>query len=65
MDKTTGESVMRDLMPAAPPVTVAGMTFIGIPLADWVLIVTLVYTGVQLVIALPKAVAVVRTWIGR
>lgn len=60
-DQTQG--VVRDLLPATPSVTVAGMTFMGVPLADWVLIATLLYTGVQIVIVIPKAIAVVRSWI--
>lgn len=65
MTEHTAPGMVRDLLPTAPPVTVAGMTFMGVPLADWVLIATLVYTGVQIVIVLPKAIAVVRTWLGK
>uniref|UniRef100_A0ABX1PQX1 Holin n=2 Tax=Aromatoleum anaerobium TaxID=182180 RepID=A0ABX1PQX1_9RHOO len=53
------------MMPAAPPVGVAGMSWMGVPLADWVLIATLIYTGVQIVIVLPRAIAVVRGWVKR
>lgn len=63
MSEHTAQSIARDLMPAAPPVGVAGMTYMGIPLSEWVLILTLVYTGVQIVIVLPKAIAVVRGWL--
>jgi len=33
---------------AAPAVAVGGLTLFGVSLADWVLISTLLYTGVQL-----------------
>lgn len=65
MTEHTAQSVARDLMPAAPPVAVGGMTWMGVPLSDWVLLVTLVYTGVQIVIVLPRAIAVVRGWLGK
>lgn len=59
-ESTTNSSAMRDLLPAAPPVGVTGMTLMGMPLSEWVLILTLVYTAVQIIIVLPKAAAVVR-----
>ncbi|MCK0507903.1 holin [Aromatoleum anaerobium] len=65
MTEHTAQSVARDMMPAAPPVGVAGMSWMGVPLADWVLIATLIYTGVQIVIVLPRAIAVVRGWVKR
>lgn len=65
MSEQASSGVVRDLLPTAPPVGVAGMTWMGVPLADWVLIATLVYTGVQIVIVLPKAIAVVRGWIAK
>lgn len=34
---------------SAPPVTVAGMTLAGYPLSDWLLILTLLYTLMQIV----------------
>lgn len=65
MSEQASHGVVRDLLPTAPPVGVAGMTWMGVPLADWVLILTLVYTCVQILIVLPKAIAVVRKWLGR
>lgn len=34
---------------AAPPVTVGGLTLVGVPLSDWLIIATLVYTVLQIV----------------
>lgn len=65
MDKQASESLARDLMPAAPPVGVAGMTLLGFPVADWVLLATLIYTIAQLVVVMPKAIDVVRKWTRR
>lgn len=62
MSEHTTSGVVRDLLPTAPPVGVAGMTYMGIPLAEWLLILTIVYTVVQIIIALPKMIAVVRSW---
>ena len=35
---------------AAPPITITGMTIVGIPIQDWVLMMTLVYTILQILI---------------
>lgn len=34
---------------AAPPVTVGGLTLVGVPLSDWLIIATLLYTVLQIV----------------
>lgn len=62
MTENTAHGVVRDLLPAAPPVTVGGMTVLGMPLPDVVLILTIVYTAAQLVIVMPKAIAVLKKW---
>lgn len=41
---------VADVAKAAPPITVTGMTIIGIPVQDWVLLLTLVYTLLQILI---------------
>ena len=38
----------------SPPVIVTGMTLMGIQLQDWLIITTLLYTVIQIIIALPK-----------
>lgn len=65
MSDQTAQSIARDLMPAAPPVAVGSMTYLGIPLSQWVLIVTLVYTVAQIIIIAPKVFAVLRSWFKR
>lgn len=44
----------RELVPAAPAAAVAGLQIMGVALSDWVLLLTLIYTVVQLIISLPK-----------
>lgn len=39
--------VVTEAMKASPTLTVGGLTFFGVGLSDWVLIATLVYTGLQ------------------
>jgi hypothetical protein len=34
---------------ATPSITVGTMTFIGVPLSDWVLILTSIYTAMQII----------------
>ena len=38
----------------SPPIIVTGMTVTGIQLQDWLIMVTLLYTVIQIIIALPK-----------
>ena len=38
----------------SPPVIVTGMTLTGIQLQDWLIMVTILYTVIQIIIALPK-----------
>ena len=38
----------------SPPVIVSGMTLAGIQLQDWLILATLLYTVIQIIIALPK-----------
>lgn len=39
---------MSEVIKAAPTITVGGLTLFGVGLADWVLLVTLIYTVFQL-----------------
>ncbi len=38
----------------SPPIIVTGMTFAGIQLQDWLVMVTILYTVIQIIIALPN-----------
>lgn len=37
-----------------PPIIVTGMTVAGIQLQDWLIMATILYTAIQIIIALPK-----------
>lgn len=39
---------------ASPPVSVAGLTMLGVPIAEWVQLMTLVYVLGLIVVQLPK-----------
>ena len=38
----------------SPPIIVTGMTVAGVQLQDWLIMVTILYTVIQIIIALPK-----------
>ena len=38
----------------SPPIIVTGMTLAGIQLQDWLIMATILYTVIQIIIALPK-----------
>jgi hypothetical protein len=38
----------------SPPIIVTGMTIAGIQLQDWLIMATILYTVIQIIIALPK-----------
>ena len=38
----------------SPPVIVTGVTLAGVQLQDWLIIATILYTVIQIIIALPK-----------
>ena len=46
--KTTNPEVSIELTKSIPTVTVGGLTLFGVGLADWVLILTIIYTLLQL-----------------
>ena len=46
----------------SPPVIVTGMTLMGIQLQDWLIIATLLYTVIQIIIALPKLKQSLKEW---
>lgn len=46
------QDTLAEASKAAPPVTVGGLTLAGVPLSDWLIIATLVYTVLQIVFLL-------------
>ena len=38
----------------APPVVVSGMVVAGYPLQDWLIVLTIIYTVIQIVLLIPK-----------
>ena len=46
----------------SPPVIVTGMTLMGIQLQDWLIITTLLYTVIQIIIALPELKKSLKEW---
>jgi hypothetical protein len=46
----------------SPPVVVSGLTLAGVQLQDWLIIVTLLYTVIQIIIALPKLKQSFKEW---
>ena len=43
------QDTLTEATKAAPPVIVGGLTLVGVPLSDWLIIATLVYTVLQIV----------------
>ena len=48
MNQQSAHSVVVESSKAAPPLGVGGLTLMGYPLEDWVLMATLVYTVLQI-----------------
>jgi len=46
----------------SPPVIVTGMTLAGIQLQDWLVMVTIFYTVIQIIIALPNLKQSFKEW---
>jgi hypothetical protein len=49
----------------SPPVIVTGMTLAGIQLQDWLIMATIIYTVIQIIIALPKLKKSFNEWRGK
>lgn len=45
---STHSDVLHEAAKAAPAVTVGGLTLFGVGLSDWVLLLTLIYTLLQI-----------------
>lgn len=41
--------MITDAVKAAPPLAITGMTVMGFPMSDWVLLLTAIYTTIQIV----------------
>ena len=46
----------------SPPVVVSGLTLTGVQLQDWLIMATLLYTVIQIIIALPKLKQSLKEW---
>ena len=46
----------------SPPVIVTGMTLMGIQLQDWLIMATILYTVIQIIIALPELKKSLKEW---
>ena len=46
----------------SPPVIVTGMTLAGIQLQDWLIMATIIYTVIQIIIALPELKKSLKEW---
>ena len=46
----------------SPPIIVTGMTLAGIQLQDWLIMATIIYTVIQIIIALPKLKQSFKEW---
>ncbi len=49
----------------SPPVVVSGLTLIGVQLQDWLIMATILYTVIQIIIALPKLKQSFKEWRGK
>ena len=47
---------------ASPPIAVSGLTLSGVQLQDWLIMTTLLYTVIQIIIALPKLKSLFKEW---
>ena len=46
----------------SPPVVVSGLTLAGVQLQDWLIMATILYTLIQIIIALPKLKQSFKEW---
>ena len=49
----------------SPPVIVTGVTLAGVHLQDWLIMATILYTVIQIIIALPKLKQSFKEWRGK
>ncbi len=46
----------------SPPVVVSGLTLAGVQLQDWLIMATILYTVIQIIIALPELKQSFKEW---
>ena len=56
------EGVSMAVAKVSPPVVVSGLTLTGVQLQDWLIMATLLYTVIQIIIALPKLKQSFKEW---
>ena len=56
------EGVSMAVAKVSPPVVVSGLTLTGVQLQDWLIMATLLYTVIQIIIALPKLKQSLKEW---
>ena len=56
------EGVSMAVAKVSPPVVVSGLTLGGVQLQDWLIIVTILYTLIQIIIALPELKQSFKEW---
>ena len=49
----------------SPPIIVTGVTLAGVQLQDWLIMATILYTVIQIIIALPKLKQSFKDWRGK
>ena len=49
----------------SPPIIVTGVTLAGVQLQDWLIMATILYTVIQIIIALPKLKQSFSEWRGK
>jgi len=49
----------------SPPVIVTGLTVAGVQLQDWLIMATILYTVIQIIIALPELKQSFKEWRGK
>lgn len=60
--QTFSDSIAIGTAKAAPPVVATGLTVMGVQLQDWLIILTIIYTLMQIFISLPKICDTIRSW---
>lgn len=46
---TEAHGIVAGAAKAAPPLSVTGLSLVGVPLADWLILLTIIYTLLQIV----------------
>lgn len=60
------KQAIREAISATPPVSVSGLTLLGFPLSEWVLVGTAIYTAFLIIDKMPTVAERIRslvTWI--